>query len=96
MAKNISVTAPSEGRITQEKIVLHHLQHYGALTPLTALKYYGLYRLGAVIHKLRRKGHLITTETMVGKCKYTGHNIFYAKYKLVNEQPTNGKSASNS
>ena len=65
-------------------MVLHHLQRFGFIEPLTALREYGCYRLGAVIFLLRQDGHDITTERISAKSKITGRTVQFAKYILTN------------
>ena len=44
-------------------MVLEHLMRFGSIEPLTALREYGCYRLGAIISLLRADGHDITTSS---------------------------------
>lgn len=46
-------------------LILEHLQAGKRLTPIEALKTWGVFRLGARIHDLRARGHKITTELQV-------------------------------
>lgn len=39
-----------------------HLERHGSITPMTALRQYGCYRLSARIMELRDKGYSIDTE----------------------------------
>lgn len=52
-----------EERMTQKKIVLQHLKRFCSIEPLTALREYGIYRLGARVADLRSEGYHIITET---------------------------------
>lgn len=61
---------------TQNSIVLAHLKK-GALTPLAALREYGIFRLGARIWDLRQAGHEIDREMVAQGKKH------FAKYRLV-------------
>ncbi|MEI9428710.1 helix-turn-helix domain-containing protein [Mesorhizobium sp. Cs1299R1N3] len=47
---------------SQNDLVLEHLEVLGTITPLEALKEYGCLRLGARIHDLKAKGHMIGTD----------------------------------
>lgn len=67
---------------TQKELILWHLTHVGSIEPLTALREYGCYRLGARIGDLRKDGYDITTERMSTVSKITGHNVQFAKYTL--------------
>lgn len=60
--------------------ILQHLQEGRSLTPLEALGVYGVYRLSAVIHRLRRAGYNIITEM-----RYDPNGKPYAEYRLVHD-----------
>jgi len=62
---------------SQEKMILRHLDSGLGLTPIQALSFFGCFRLAAVIHKLKKKGHNITTKMVEKDGKH------YAKYHLV-------------
>lgn len=64
-------------------MVLMHLLRFGSIEPLTALREYGCYRLGAVIFMLRDDGWKIDTQRMEGYSKITGRKVNYAKYRLL-------------
>ena len=72
-----------ENTLTQRDYVLQHLKMYGSIEPLTALREYGCYRLGAVIFNLRKEGYNISTEKMQAKSHITGRPVQFAKYTLV-------------
>jgi hypothetical protein len=63
---------------TQNVLVLKHLQRNKQITPLEALNYYGVFRLGAVIFKLKKQGYNIVTERVFIK----GTKKNYARYHL--------------
>ena len=63
--------------MSKESKIEAYLRAGNTITPIEALKMFGSYRLGAVIHRLRRRGIAITTE-LVGKERY-------AEYRLVQE-----------
>jgi hypothetical protein len=67
-----------ENRPTQNALVLKHLQRNKQITPLEALNYYGVFRLGAVIFKLKQKGYNIVTERVF--IKHTRKQ--FARYHL--------------
>lgn len=67
---------------SQKQFILKHLQRFGFIEPLTALREYGCYRLGARIADLRADGYDITTERIKAKSKITGHTVQFAKYIL--------------
>lgn len=62
--------------MSQQTDVLTHLKR-GSLDPLTALRRYGCFRLGARIYELKRKGHQIVSELVERGGKR------FARYRLV-------------
>lgn len=79
-------TAPS-GATSQKELVLCHLKRFGSIEPLTALREYGCYRLGARIADLRREGYNITTQHVSAISKITRRTVTFAKYTLINSSP---------
>lgn len=71
-----------EEKKTQKTVILAHLKRFGSIEPLTALREYGVYRLGARIADLRSEGYNITTETQTSVSRITGKPVHYALYKL--------------
>ena len=69
--------------MTQKKVVLQHLKRFGSIEPLTALREYGCYRLGARINDLRNDGYNIITEMISSVSRITGRPVHFANYKLV-------------
>lgn len=67
---------------TQKNRILSHLLEFGSIEPLTALREYGCYRLGAVIFKLRSQGYDIVTEHIKARSMITGRAVRFAKYIL--------------
>jgi hypothetical protein len=61
--------------MTQTKIIKEHLSTYGSISPLEAQSNYNIWRLAAVVKKLRNKGHSITT-----KMKVAPSGAKYAEY----------------
>lgn len=76
----------SKNAITQKELILAHLREYGFIEPLTALREYGCYRLGAVIFNLRHEGVNITTEHIQSRSRITGRRVRFAKYILKSEE----------
>lgn len=62
----------------QARKVLNHLTKRKSISPLEALHVYGIYRLAACIHELRKIGIQINT---VMKADATGHH--YARYEVA-------------
>jgi len=50
--------------MTQAEQILAHLEAGKSITPLEALKEYGIFRLGARIYDLKREGHDIEASTI--------------------------------
>lgn len=67
---------------SQKEYILRHLQTFGSIEPLTALRDYGCYRLGARIADLRADGWHIITERRQAISKRTGKPVQYANYIL--------------
>lgn len=72
-----------EEKLSQKKVILDHLKKFGSIEPLTALREYGCYRLGARISDLRNDGYNIITETIRSVSCITGRPVHFANYKLV-------------
>ena len=68
--------------MTQADRILRHLKDYGSITPVEALRDYGVMRLGARIWDLKREGYSITTEREEGRNRY-GERTAYARYRLI-------------
>ena len=66
---------------TQEQQVLNHLKQGKTITPMDAVKYYDIYRLSAVVLKLRKAGHHIIRHD---ERNYSGKGT-HARYELVQE-----------
>lgn len=62
---------------TQMNMVLDHLAKGKDITPIEALERFGVFRLAAIVHSLRREGFEIATE-LVGN----GRNKF-ARYSMI-------------
>lgn len=67
--------------MTQTERVIKHLKEYGSITPLEAIREYGITRLGARIWDLRDLGYDIETQTETSKNRF-GDKTSYAKYVL--------------
>lgn len=67
--------------MTQSERILRHLNDYGSITALDALKEYGCMRLGARIWDLKREGYDIRTTFETSRNRY-GEKISYARYIL--------------
>ena len=67
--------------MTQQAMILRHLQEVGHITPMDAVYDYSCTRLGGQIHFLRKKGYDISTEMVYGRNRFGGRTR-YARYRL--------------
>lgn len=68
-------------KINKSEKIKKHLLSGKSINPKQSWEKYGVYRLSAVIHSLRKKGYVIVTDIV----KYEGGE--YGRYKMV-KQPT--------
>lgn len=69
------------GKLTQDAQVLRRLRQ-GPLTPLEAQQELGVMRLAAVVHRLKGRGHNITTENAAVQCR-GNRTAHVARYHLA-------------
>lgn len=67
---------------SQPELILAHLKKSGRITPLQALGQYSIFRLAAVIHRLRARDHDIKTRVLDAPSGGT-----YAEYYLEPAKP---------
>lgn len=67
--------------MTQCERVLRHMQDYGSITAVEAIKEYGIYRLASRISDLKKQGVAIKKEMVSGKNRY-GEPTSFARYSL--------------
>ena len=67
--------------MTQCDRIIRHLEDYGNITSLEAMKEYGIMRLASRITDLKRRGYKIVSETVSGENRY-GETTYYSKYRL--------------
>ena len=67
--------------MTQSEKILRHLQDVGEITPMDAIKQYGIMRLGARVWELKHNGYPIETHIATGKNRY-GETTHWAVYRL--------------
>lgn len=72
-----------EKKNSQKHYILSHLRKYGSINPMTALREYGSFRLGARIADLREEGYNIVTERTESVSPLTGNHVSYATYRLI-------------
>lgn len=66
--------------MTQQKLILAHLDTYGSITPMEAFGEYGITKLATRISELRRKGVEISGEMVEGKNRF-GEPIRFMRYR---------------
>ena len=69
----------------QNEQILWHLNEYGSITPLTALREYGIFRLASRICELKKAGVEIEKE-MKTALNRRGEPVHYARYRLKEEK----------
>ena len=67
--------------MTQRDRILRHLQDYGSITQMDAIRDYGIMRLASRVNDLRRDGVPIVTEVVTGKNRY-GEPTRWARYRM--------------
>ena len=68
--------------MTQCDRILRHLMDFGSITPVEAMRDYGVMRLGARIHDLKERGYDIHTDSETARNRY-GEKTRYARYRLI-------------
>lgn len=71
--------------LTQCQRVQRHLEDFGSITSLEAMRDYGIMRLASRISDLKKAGLPITKEMVKGENRY-GEATCFAKYTLGGEQ----------
>lgn len=72
-------------KMTQCDRILRHMEDYGSIDPMTAIKDYGCMRLSARIADLKGMGHPIRAKRVSGKNRY-GESTNYCVYSLIKEE----------
>lgn len=67
--------------MTQSERILRHLEDYGSITQMDAIRDYGIMRLASRVDELRKAGHPIITEVVTGKNRY-GEPTRWARYRM--------------
>ena len=62
--------------------ILRHLNDYGSITAIEAMREYGIMRLASRINDLRNQGVAIRSEIVTGKNRY-GEATRHAVYRLA-------------
>ena len=72
-------------KLTQCDRILRHLEDYGSIDPMIAIKEYGCMRLASRISDLKGRGIEIIAERTKGKNRY-GEQTSYCVYRLRNKE----------
>lgn len=67
--------------MTQTERILEHVQKYGSITPLEALKEYGIMRLASRVHDLKKRGVYLNRTTEKSTNRF-GETVHYTRYTL--------------
>ena len=67
--------------MTQTERILRHIEDYGSITQMDAIRDYGIMRLASRVNDLRRDGVPIITEVVTGKNRY-GEPTRWARYRM--------------
>ena len=67
--------------MTQTERILEHVQKYGSITPLEALKEYGIMRLASRVHDLKKRGVYLNRTTEKSTNRF-GDTVHYTRYTL--------------
>lgn len=70
-------------KITQKDVVLRHMRDFGSITSIEAFSDYGITRLAAVIHNLRKDDHINISSEMCPTVNRYGDTVQFAKYRIV-------------
>lgn len=70
--------------MSQEEIVLEHLQRHGSITTWDSFELYGITRLSAKIYNLKKTGYNFDCEWIKKRNRY-GRMIEFKKYILRKE-----------
>lgn len=71
--------------MTQCERIIRHLQDYGSITSLEAMKEYGIMRLASRINDLKNRGYKIISITEKSKNRY-GEPTCYSVYMLADKE----------
>ena len=71
--------------MTQKELIVEHLYEYGSITPLDALREYGIMRLASRMADLKADGFLFHVVTEKSKNR-RGEPVHYARYILGREK----------
>jgi len=75
-----------KGNITQCQKVLRHIDKYGSINTLDAIKRYGITRLASRIYELKKYHDFKIDKTLIATTNKYGQPVHYAKYYFSDEQ----------
>lgn len=67
--------------MTQQEMILYHIEQYGSISPLEAMKQYGIMRLASRIHDLKKHGYVFNREVVTTKNRF-GEPVRFVRYSL--------------
>ena len=67
--------------MTQSQRILRHLEDYGSITQMDAIRDYGIMRLASRVNDLRKTGHPIVSEREEGQNIF-GEKCHWARYRM--------------
>lgn len=67
--------------MTQSEKIVRHLEAFGSITSLEAMREYGIMRLASRVSALKKSGLPVRTELVRGKNRF-GEPTCYARYSL--------------
>lgn len=68
-------------RLNQREKIIRHLEAFGTIDPMEAIRDYGIMRLASRISELRKEGYIIITDMIHGRNRF-GEKTRYAEYSL--------------
>ena len=68
--------------MSQNQMILEHMQKNGSITQAEAINLFGCYRLGARIWELKQAGHKISRIMETAQNRY-GIPVRYARYAII-------------
>lgn len=71
--------------LTQSERILRHLEIFGSITSLEAMRDYGIMRLASRVSDLKKDGLPVRTEFVRGKNRF-GEPTCYARYHLERKE----------
>ena len=71
--------------MTQSEKIVRHLEAFGSITSLEAMREYGIMRLASRVSALKKSGLPVRTELVRGKNRF-GEPTCYARYSLEKKE----------